>query len=185
MEKILDVGVGENPKGNINVDIVKTRFCNVIADIQYLPFKDRVFDRVFCLSVLEHVADPVLAIQELSRVLKIHGIAEIGFPRGILTNLPLYRFVELFVNFPFSFRPSALSRLYRSMKGHKNQDPRWYHKHYIPLKLISDHFKILKIGEYGDIFYSILNRGNKSRLFKNKPQWNTSYYITCIKLSRA
>ncbi len=37
-------------------------------DIQKLSFKDKEFDTVLCLEVLEHTFDPVKAIRELKRV---------------------------------------------------------------------------------------------------------------------
>lgn len=49
---------------------------NVIAfkgDIQNIDMVDNIFDRVLCISVLEHVDDPLKAIKELWRVLKPGG----------------------------------------------------------------------------------------------------------------
>ena len=47
----------------------------VVGDVRALPFPDRWFDRVFCVSVLEHVPDGhVKAARELVRVLKSGGI---------------------------------------------------------------------------------------------------------------
>ncbi|QGY42355.1 methyltransferase domain-containing protein [Maribellus comscasis] len=44
------------------------------ADIFKLPFKDEIFDSVIICFVLEHLHNPVLALKELSRVLKKGGI---------------------------------------------------------------------------------------------------------------
>ena len=43
-----------------------------------LPFKDRTFDFVLCLAVLEHVKYPDKFVKEISRVLKIQGEALIN-----------------------------------------------------------------------------------------------------------
>jgi SAM-dependent methyltransferase len=40
----------------------------VECDVQALPYRDKVFDFVFCTHVLEHVADPVAACREMERV---------------------------------------------------------------------------------------------------------------------
>lgn len=40
----------------------------VVCDIHHLPFKDGVFDYVYCSHVLEHVHDPVQATGEIIRV---------------------------------------------------------------------------------------------------------------------
>jgi SAM-dependent methyltransferase len=43
------------------------------GDVQSLPFPDDSFDAFICSHVLEHVADDVLALQELRRVLRPSG----------------------------------------------------------------------------------------------------------------
>lgn len=43
---------------------------DVKADITQLPFKDNMFDVVFCNHVLEHIPDDTKAMQELFRVMK-------------------------------------------------------------------------------------------------------------------
>jgi ubiquinone/menaquinone biosynthesis C-methylase UbiE len=84
----LDVGCGNNPTGNVNVDLFMNeqtlhvdshtkRFIDskkipnpVKADAQHLPFKDDAFEEVFCSHVLEHVENPTKALLELIRVSK-------------------------------------------------------------------------------------------------------------------
>jgi len=39
-----------------------------VGDVEHLPFADRSFDIVICCETLEHVANPVSAINELARV---------------------------------------------------------------------------------------------------------------------
>ncbi|MBF0375932.1 MAG: class I SAM-dependent methyltransferase [Desulfamplus sp.] len=86
--KILDVGGGANPFkyadvvvdmdydfGNIHRDgsalyIKKEGITYIQADIHSLPFKDKAFDFVFCIQVLEHVDSPSQACDELMRVAK-------------------------------------------------------------------------------------------------------------------
>jgi ubiquinone/menaquinone biosynthesis C-methylase UbiE len=45
------------------------------GDAQDLPFADASFDRVLCVDTLEWVADPLLAVQEMQRVMKPGGVA--------------------------------------------------------------------------------------------------------------
>jgi SAM-dependent methyltransferase len=40
---------------------------------EYLPWKPEVFDSVFCIATLDHVADPRMVIQECHRVLRPGG----------------------------------------------------------------------------------------------------------------
>lgn len=57
----------------------KTRaagFCNVQfqqADLFHLPFEPETFDHIFVCFVLEHLSDPVAALQSLKKVLKPGG----------------------------------------------------------------------------------------------------------------
>jgi len=48
------------------------------ADVRDLPFDSNIFDRVFCVSVLEHINDdPIICINEMLRVLKSGGLLSI------------------------------------------------------------------------------------------------------------
>ncbi len=49
-------------------------------DLHNLSFADGSFDVVLCLDVLEHVNDPLLCLQEITRVLGPRGIAIVTFP---------------------------------------------------------------------------------------------------------
>jgi len=74
----LNIGCGCDKWGDIRVDIQrfsdifynKKTSANVIADIQSLPFKPKIFDETRCFHVLEHVSNPKQALKELKRVTK-------------------------------------------------------------------------------------------------------------------
>jgi SAM-dependent methyltransferase len=51
-----------------------------VADVQQLPFQGRRFDTVLCIGVLQYVARPELALQELSRVARAGGQIIVSFP---------------------------------------------------------------------------------------------------------
>jgi len=77
----LDVGCGIIQQGHINIDIEKPKVINgnfIKADGQYLPFRNNVFDTVYCFHVIEHIKNPYLLIDELVRVAK--GKIEIRCP---------------------------------------------------------------------------------------------------------
>ncbi len=80
---ILDVGCGSKSLGDVNVDLFKNNSPHnsgrsvdlfntknfVIADVNHLPFKNKVFSKSVCNQVLEHKGvNPALAIAELIRV---------------------------------------------------------------------------------------------------------------------
>lgn len=53
---------------------------NVIKqDVENLTFKDKSFDNVLCLEVLEHTKNPVKAIKELERVTKKRLIISVPY----------------------------------------------------------------------------------------------------------
>lgn len=76
MSLTLNAGSGVNTWGDLRVDTQifsdvyyrKKTSVNVVASIEYLPFKDRIFGAVRCHHVLEHVENPRKCIEELKRV---------------------------------------------------------------------------------------------------------------------
>jgi|YelNatPaOPRAMG01_1025707.scaffolds.fasta_scaffold39491_3 ubiquinone/menaquinone biosynthesis C-methylase UbiE len=84
----LDVGCGNRPTGDINVDLfmneetrhVDLNKCLLVdakkipnpikADANHLPFKDGTFEEVYCAHVLEHLENPTKGLLELIRVSK-------------------------------------------------------------------------------------------------------------------
>jgi 2-polyprenyl-3-methyl-5-hydroxy-6-metoxy-1,4-benzoquinol methylase len=86
--------------------------CGVRADLNHLPFRDRRFDVIISMSVLEHLADPKLVFGELARILKPNGIVVFQTPNK-------YDYVSLVARFtPFWFHRWALSGLL----GRKEED---------------------------------------------------------------
>lgn len=96
--KILDIGCADGvftriilektkAKEIIGIDVLKSsinwasnhwkdkRMKFQTGDIHKLEFKTSTFDAVFALEILEHVYDPVKALQEIKRVLKRDGYA--------------------------------------------------------------------------------------------------------------
>ncbi len=54
----------------IITDVVDDYKPDVVADIHKMPFKDEEVDAIFCIAVLEHVEDPIRAVDECYRILK-------------------------------------------------------------------------------------------------------------------
>ena len=68
-----------------------------------LPFSDASFDFVTCTETLEHVADPALALRELTRVLKPGGRLLVSVP-DMLPELFAYHFYESYRHDPWGHR---------------------------------------------------------------------------------
>ena len=80
---ILDVGCGRNKRpGAIGVDSNRDTAADVIADINQnrLPFRDGVFEKIWAVHVIEHVADVIATIEELHRVSRPGSVIVIETP---------------------------------------------------------------------------------------------------------
>lgn len=93
--KTLEVGSGEYPSGDVNIDRYVTpeerESCGfrthitipdyfVKADAHFLPFVDELFEKVVCSHTLEHLYSPYAVLKEIWRVLKRTGKVEIDVP---------------------------------------------------------------------------------------------------------
>lgn len=58
----------------------------VQGDAQHLPFRDRVWDRVYCTEVLEHIPSPGAALAEIGRIVAPGGVAVVSVPNERLIN---------------------------------------------------------------------------------------------------
>jgi len=65
---------------------------DIVSDITEIPVEAESFDAVMCIEVLEHVPDPVRAIEEMSRILKSGGFMIITAPFCSLTHFAPYHF---------------------------------------------------------------------------------------------
>lgn len=87
---MLNVGCGKDYEGDVRIDINFKTNVNVIADAHNLPFR-RVFYRVKCLNVLEHLYNPFKVIQEIKKVMKkgiiIFSVPNIIEIRRVLSNI--------------------------------------------------------------------------------------------------
>lgn len=113
--KILDAGAGElqykkfcehlnyfsqdfgqyDGKGNAE-GLQTKKFDNskldILSDITKIPAEDASFDAIMCIEVLEHILEPIKAIKELSRLLKVNGKLLITAPFCSLTHFAPYHF---------------------------------------------------------------------------------------------
>lgn len=55
------------------LDVVPDYNPHLIGDIHTLPFPDNSLDAIVCISVLEHVENPIQGVKEMHRVLKPGG----------------------------------------------------------------------------------------------------------------
>ncbi len=74
--QIISIDISENSINHAKELVKQNRFLNVefkTADLFDLPFEDESFDHVFVCFVLEHLQDPIAALESLRRLLKKDG----------------------------------------------------------------------------------------------------------------
>lgn len=62
------------------MDPVDTYHPDIVGDIHEMPFPDNSLEAIFCIAVLEHVHDPVRAVDEMYRTLKPGGKVFVYMP---------------------------------------------------------------------------------------------------------
>ena len=120
--RILDAGAGEQPYrqfcshlryvsqdfaqyestvSNTGLQMAKWDYgrLDIICDITAIPEPDGSFDAVMCLEVLEHVADPLSVIHELSRLVRKGRRLIASAPVCSLTHFAPYHFSTGFSRF--------------------------------------------------------------------------------------
>lgn len=91
--RCLNLGCGDHPRRSnpldswLNIDIQALPGVDIVRDLKRgLPFDDASFDYVLADNILEHFIseDVVFLINEIDRVLKVGGLAEIIVPHGMM-----------------------------------------------------------------------------------------------------
>jgi predicted SAM-dependent methyltransferase len=79
---VLDIGCGENKKGDIGIDIRETKVVDIVADSRFLPFRDESFDSVYSSHTIDHFSHREVknVLAEWVRDLKKGGVMEIRCP---------------------------------------------------------------------------------------------------------
>ena len=85
--EVLDIGCGSRPHGSTNMDLglgtnEHHKFDYDVKEIQnftraalpHLPYRSEVFDLVFCSHVLEHIPEPLKALEEIHRVTRSQAV---------------------------------------------------------------------------------------------------------------
>jgi ubiquinone/menaquinone biosynthesis C-methylase UbiE len=67
---------------------------DIVSDITSIPLPDASVDVIMCTEVLEHIPNPVAALQEFSRLVKPNGYLLITAPFASLTHFAPYHFAS-------------------------------------------------------------------------------------------
>ena len=177
---IVDIGCGRRPHGDINIDVVRTQFCSLVASAEQLPIRSDSAGKIFCSHVLEHLDDPRKALSEINRVLAPNGVSFISFPKPEFCNLPKLRLIEFFVNLPSSLFPISLKTMRESLLGIRQRRRDTFHKFVITSQFVRKYLNVTDIRESKDIFLQALNTLGISQ-FIRKPRFNIELKLTCRK----
>ncbi len=82
---------GQGDGKGLQTDVWDTSQLDFVCDLYDIP-EDRQFDTVFCSEVLEHVVDPVRAIEKMARLVKPGGRMILTAPFNSLSHFTPYHF---------------------------------------------------------------------------------------------
>ena len=110
--------------GKLKVDNWNSKTCDIICDITNIPRSDCSFDYVFCTEVFEHLPNPIEALQELTRILKINGEMVITAPYRCLYHQDPYFFYSGFSKYWYQYfaKENNLEIKYIKKNGNYFQD---------------------------------------------------------------
>jgi ubiquinone/menaquinone biosynthesis C-methylase UbiE len=174
---ILDVGCGDFCRGDVCLDVTRTKDCQVVADTHYLPFQPAVFDGIHCQCVFEHLSKPTQALKDFLRVLKPGAKFVLLVPKPWLTNNSFFPLIQILLD-PFWLLPhNWLYQMKRQRRLQKERNHR--HKSVISpeyLKCMAGKlgFKILCVEEMEDgilnSLYYFHRRNRFNWFFRCKPK---------------
>ena len=124
--KVLDVGCGDRPAGDVNLDLFHYgKWKNfVIAEAHRLPFKNNAFEKVYSKHCLEHLEDPLKFFREAKRILKNGGVLECIYPTDtMLTKKTIHNILNLRWSSAFKWKTKLTGGDKINYGGHKWQLP--------------------------------------------------------------
>jgi len=93
---------------------------DIVSDITSIPQPDASFDAILCTEVLEHVPDPVKALNELARLLKSGGKLIVTAPFCSMTHFAPYHFSTGFNRFFYEHHLGRLNFTIESISSNGN-----------------------------------------------------------------
>jgi len=174
---VLDLGCGHgfntfylNKKGYLvigidiskeNIDICRQRYKNInfeVGNAEKLDFKDKIFDEIYTMDILEHVNDLELVINEIRRILKKRG--------KLIVNIPYYK-SEYWL---LKVRPTYFQEIHHVRIFKENELENFLKNKNFSL------FKKLKIGflQHFELYF-LFKKKNQSKVQTGIGSWRDSF----------
>jgi SAM-dependent methyltransferase len=113
---------GAAPSEGLQSKAWDTSSIDLVSDITSIPAPALSFDAILCSEVLEHVPDPLAALDELTRLLKPGGVLILTAPFCSNVHMAPYHFCSGFSKYWYEYHLSALGYEIRELVA--NGD--WY-----------------------------------------------------------
>lgn len=140
----LNAGCGCDSWGDVRLDIEKTSSlydapttANILASIEFLPFRDKVFKEVRCYHTLEHVDNPFKCLREL---LRVGEKVDVKVPSHNFYCIFLYDILSLPLGVVYTLKEKSLKPLLNCLYNIRRWGRRVKaHKWYVRLKNATVH----------------------------------------------
>lgn len=139
----LDVGCGHSrrrhvKRGKIGVDL-KRGLCDIVADACHLPFRSKVFRKIYSVDILEHLKQPIQCLLEIDRVAAENASISITIPAEVNPGKALLK--RFIIGFPFSVS-SISKKIYEKRRFSISYDG---HKSIVVPRHVASVFKIHRV----------------------------------------
>lgn len=159
--KVTGIDLGKNLAKISQKRVPKGKF--LVASADNLPFKDETFDIVLCTEVMEHMDDPVKALDEIYRVTKEGGKVIITTPNKVFK--PLFAFLSVVGARPY------------------NGNEKWFFPWTLKKEIESRNFKVLKEKYFNFIYPNEVLDQFENNLLSKYITINQGYLLSKTTLS--
>jgi len=181
---VLDVGCGDRPTGDVNLDLFFYGKWNnfIIGEAHHLPFKNEAFNKVYAKNCLEHFEDPFKFFIEVKRILRKNGVLECVYHTDTrLTKKTIHNLLNLQWLSAFKWKRKLEGQDNISFGGHKWQISK---KGIVELLKKTGFDKInFEAIEFSTIRMDKDRKRRKWKIFFNKylPKWQLETRFTAIR----
>lgn len=156
---------------------------DIVSDITAIPEPDDSFDAILCVEVFEHLPNPVLALQEFSRLLRPGGQLILTAPFCSLTHFAPFHYYSGFNRYFYEIHLPRLGFEMIDIK-HNGNFFEYLAQEVRRIKFVADRYSGIKINFFVKVFlqlfllmlsrYSRKDRGSEEIL-------NFGYHVRAIK----